>query len=141
MSSTTNKNKLFALAFFVVFPLFLVETARSIETGGIHVISPVSPETLKILKVLFGTIAGISFSIPWLMYKRLNSYQPKRDLLIAKFMPGNPGLMLGYSYLFSPVIYGLVLFFAGMSVSELYYFVGLSIIGALAWGIFTFRRM
>ncbi len=139
--SSTNKNKLIALAFFLVFPLFLAEAVHSFETGGIQVISPASSETLKVLKLLFAIIAGITFCIPWVLYKRIKSYQPKHDLLIAKFNVGNPGLMLGYSFLFSPVIYGIVLFFVGISISEFYYYVGVSFIGALAWGIFNFRRM
>jgi len=139
--SSTNKNKLIVITFFVVFPLFLAETAYSFKAGGIQVISPVSPETLKVLKLLFAVITGFTFSIPWLLYKKISSYQPTHDLLVAKFNVGNPGLMLGYWYLFSPVIYGLILFFVGVSISEFYYYVGVSVIGALAWGILNVGRM
>ena len=141
--SSTNKNKLIALAFFVVFPLFLARTAQSFEfeTEGVQVIHAVPPQTLDVLKLLFAIIAGLTFSIPWFLYKKIKSYQPTHDLIIAKFKVGNPGLLLGYLYLFSPVIYGLILFFVGMSISGLYYYIGTSIIGALVWGILDFRRM
>ena|SRR5215216_285939 len=139
--SSTNKIKFVALAFFVIFPLFLAGTAQSLESEGIQVIHPVPPQTLELLKSLFAIVAGFTSSIPWFLYKKIKSYQPTYDLIIAKFKVGNPGLLLGYLYLFSPVIYGLILFFMGMSISGFYPYVGVSIIGAMAWGILDFRRM
>jgi len=139
--SNTNKNKLIALTFFVIFPILLAEMAHSFTPEGFQVVSPVSPEILRILKLFFVIIASITFCAPWLFYKKIRSYQPKGRLLVAKFNVGNPGLMLGYSFIFSPVIYGLALFSTGMSIFEFYYFVMAAILGALAWGIFTFRRM
>jgi hypothetical protein len=48
-------------------------------------------------------------------------------------------LFYGYLFLISPVIYGLLLFFLGMSISEFYYFVGATILDAIIWGAYNMR--
>ena len=140
MSSNTKKNHLLLLIGFVVFPFFLAEVARSINEGGLQP-TLVSANALKAMRVVFIVFSIITFITPWLIYKSIIPFRPKQNsTLLVKISPEYAVLIYGYFFLFSPVIYGLVLFFSGMPITEFYYYILVSVAAMLLWGFLNFRN-
>jgi len=139
MSSSAKKNHFLLLVVFVVFPLILAEIARSINEGGLQP-TIISADVLKAMKALFIIFSIISFITPWLIYKGVIPFQLKQNSILVRINSEYTVLIVGYIYLFSPVIYGLVLFFSGNAIAEFYYYVGISVTGTLAWSFLNFRN-
>jgi len=141
MSSNAKKNYPALLLGFVVLLIhvFFAEVARFInEEAPLPLI--VSPETLKEMRVTFIIITVIDLLVPWLIYKGMTSFLSREQLLFFKIIPKYAILIIGYIWLSSPVIYGLILFFNGAPITDLYYYVFICVVGTLAWGIFNFKN-
>ncbi len=139
MASNTNRNHIFILVGFIIYPLLLAVIARSIYEGGLQP-SALAVGILSILKIAFIALSLVTLIVPWLILKGFIPLRPRQGFFLKRISPKTNSLIIGYLYIFSPVIYGLVLFFAGMLINELYYFVCASVLGALAWGFFNFRK-
>ena len=139
MSSRTKKNHILLLIAFVFFPLFLAEVARSISEDGIQY-TLVSAGALKSMKVVFIILSIITFITPWLIYQGTIPFRPKQSSSLVRISPEYAVLIYGYFFLFSPVVYGLILFFSGTPITEFYYYILASMAGTLLWGGLNFRN-
>lgn len=139
MSSRTKKNHILLLIAFVFFPLFLAEVARSISEDGIQYIL-VSAGALKSMKIVFIILSIITFITPWLIYKGTIPFRPKQSSSLVRISPEYAVLIYGYFFLFSPVVFGLILFFSGPPITEFYYYILASMAGTLLWGFLNFRN-
>jgi hypothetical protein len=79
------------------------------------------------------------WTFPRRLRRRVNALPPRVITTRRRFSPGTGILMIMYGLLITPNLYGLVLFFMGMPATGYYYFAGLSVVGGLAWGIYTLR--
>ena len=80
-----------------------------------------------------------ALSTPWRWQKRFLSSSTETDStstrrIMAYF------ILFCYVPLIAPLLYGLVLFFSGLSMTVFYSFVALSITGALVWSVYNLMK-
>ena len=79
------------------------------------------------------------WTFPERVRRRINARPPRVITSRRRFSPGTGFLLIMFGFLICPNLYGLVLFFMGMPAKGFYYFAGISVVGGLAWGIYTLR--
>jgi hypothetical protein len=98
----------------------------------------VSPQSLSIWKVMGLILSVYAVTTPWRWQKKF-SVGAVRSGTTTRPIVGM--LLIFYGSLASPLLYGLVLYFWGLPLVEYYYFAGVSIAGALAWGVYNLRKL
>jgi Kef-type K+ transport system membrane component KefB len=137
---TFQKNHLVILitAVIVVSLIFMI-LAIYIDTfqyGMVHI----SAKWLLISKVVAILYILYIFVRLWFwpqrILKKFASQHPQHEMS----RPRLSVLLFCYGTLMSPNLFGLVLLFWGMPISQFYYFTGASILGGLTWGGYNLRK-
>lgn len=139
MSKTSkNRKHILVLIGFLAYPVLLADATRILEEFAIHPIS--APGWLTPLKAGMIALSIFALITPWLIHKRMIPLRPRPGSLLGRMNPATATLITGYLFVTSPVVYGLILFFLGMPSTEFYYFAGMSVVGAVVWGIYNWRQ-
>lgn len=133
-----KSKKLIILIVFLAYTLFFLLITNLLK-DAIPTESFASGDLYKLkIGIIFLSILGLIF--PWLIKSRILPLQFRKGWLLDRLNPEYMILFLGYLFLFSPVIYGLLLFFLGLPISEFYYFLTATIIDVILWGMYNIRE-
>jgi len=98
---------------------------------------------LSIESLFFWKVGGILLSLyalttPWRWQKQLNSLINRQNVTSRQIW----GTLILFCFVpfIAPLVYGLMLLFLGISIIEFYYFVALSVVGALLWFVYNLRK-
>jgi hypothetical protein len=119
LPTISKSMQLVVLMVFVIFALSFVIVPVIKTKLGLPPAS-VSSKSLTIMKVIGIALSVYGLSLPWFF----QWYLSKETLAIGQSRQGTFILLLGYIFLISPVVYGLILFTYGMHLAEFYYFIG-----------------
>jgi hypothetical protein len=136
LQTIPKKNIIIMLIAVVGYGLFFIAIAFLIHKGG-DISSQMSKQSLTNWKIVGILLSLYTLTTPWRWQKKiafrinqqnLTSRQIWSMLLLFCFVP-----------FIAPLIYGLVLLSWELSFVEFFYFVALSVLGALAWSIYNLR--
>ncbi len=127
-----RKSNRIILVSFVVYVFFILIITLALRDLGARA-PQISTNALTILTVIAILLSAIAFIAPWLVR---GGRIPISNLprWFNRLAPNDKILILGYIFLASPIVYGLVLYFAGSSIFLYYGFLSTSIVVALIWG-------
>ena len=132
-----TKKLIFLIVFLANALIFLLIT--NLLKDAIPPESFASGDLYKLkIGVIFLSILGLIF--PWLIKSKILPLQFRKGWLPDRLNPEYMILFLGYLFLVSPVIYGLLLFLLGLPISEFYYFLLATIVDAILWGMYNMRE-
>ncbi len=140
MQANPRKSKIIALSIALFFSaVALVDTFVSDKFGGRY--APIgSANSLALLKmiVIFISAYGLVVVVAFQFWRTslLNRLSTRR----SRFSPETRFLAMNYPFLVAPALYGQLLYYCGMSISEFFYFVGASIVMIVAWAYYDFRK-
>ena len=139
MQPNSSKLKKIALIVSVLFCATFLADAFIMNILGNHP-SPIASDSLTLLKAILIFMSAYSLAVAWFFQFRraiiFNRLSKRRHWL----SPEASFLLISYLSLVSPAVFGLLLYFCGMSFHEYTYFIGASIIMTLAWGIYDLRK-
>jgi hypothetical protein len=139
MFTTLRKTNLIILAVFIVYVLFFLSILLAMKEIGVP-IAPISKTAFTTIAVLTVVLSSVSLVAPWIIRSG------KIRLPIQPLWPLNHVgadiaiLIYGYVFLLCPVIYGLILYLCGSSISLFYGFLGASTASALVWSLFNNKQ-
>jgi hypothetical protein len=97
--------------------------------------APISANALNILTVVAIIFSAITYIAPWIIRSGKIPLSNQPRWFFNHVGSNYRVLFLGYIFLVSPVIYGLVLYFAGSSILLFYGFLSVSVVIALMWSL------
>jgi len=137
LQSIPKRNIIIVLIVVVVYVLIFTSLAFVIvQVGGIT--SQMSKQSLTIWKIVSIPLLLYTLSTPWRWQKRIIARANQPNLHDRQIL----GMLIFFCFVpfTAPLIYGLVLLFWGLSLTEFYYFAALSVVGALAWSVYNLRK-
>jgi len=139
MSSNPKKYHLLIFLGFVACAFIVADAARSIYDVEFLPFSVPKPifDAMKLISIVFSII---TFVIPGPLYKGVSPFRLSEIRTLNQITPTYRVLILGYIFIFCPVINGLILYFFGMPLVTFYYYVGASLTGTLIWGFMNFKN-
>ena len=132
-----KKNIIIILVAVLVYALLFVGIVFAIDKSH-YVSGNISTEFLSTWKVAGIVLSLYTLTTPWRWQKKLNSLTTQQNVSARQIW----GVLILFCFVpfIAPLIYGLVLFFQGLSIFEFYYFVALSVVGALIWVGYNLRK-
>jgi hypothetical protein len=140
MRAVNRKANLIIFVSFIAYVLFLLFIVLALKEIGVP-IAPISANALTILTVAVIILSAISCIAPWIIRGRKIQLSNQPRWFFNHVDPNNQILFLGYIFLVSPVIYGLILYFAGSSILLFYGFLSVSVVIALIWSLANSRQV
>lgn len=135
MPPISKRTKLVVLIVFVIFALsFVIEPVVKTQLGLPSDI--VSSQAFGIMKVVGILLSIFGLLMPWFTQRLLS----RDSLTVSANRQEFLILLFGYLFLISPVIYGLILFTYGLPLTELYFFIGASVIMGVGWGTYNYVK-
>ncbi len=139
MQPISKKLKIIALVVSASFGATFLLDAMIINSFG-NRSSPISSDSLALLKALLMFMSAYGLAAAWFFQFRRTTILDRLSLRRRWLSPEVSFLLINYLLLLSPVLFGLLLYFCGMSLREYFYFVGVSIAMTLAWGSYDLRK-
>jgi hypothetical protein len=136
MQSISKKNVAIIITAVMLYALIFATIALAIDKLQINP-NPISAGSLSVWKVIGIILSLYTLTTPWRWRKRLDSLLNKPKMS-ARRIWGNLILFCIIPFI-APLLYGLVLFFMGMSIAEFCFFIALSIAGVLLWAQYNLR--
>ena len=128
--------KLFLILCFLAWPILIVAAASAIGTNELQIQLDFPAEWLPALRLILSVVAIFALGYPWLLERQLRGNPQARDSAFGlsinpEFWP----LLIGLMFTASPASYGLVSYFLGAPIGDVYYFAAGSFLGIAAWGL------
>jgi hypothetical protein len=137
MQTIPKKNIIIMLIVLLIYALIFGILGYTIDRLG-SVSSHISAGSLSTWKVGGILLSLYTLTTPWRWQKKLNSLTNRQNVTSHQIW----GVLILFCFVpfIAPLVYGLMLLFLGISIIEFYYFVALSVVGALLWSFYNLRK-
>jgi uncharacterized membrane protein YozB (DUF420 family) len=137
LQAIPKKNIIIMLIAVTVYALLFVAIAFLINKVGDES-SQMSKQSLTNWKIVGILLSLYTLTTPWRWQKKIVSRANQQNMAARQIW----GMLILFCFVpfIAPLIYGLVLLFWGLPFLEFYYFVALSVLGALTWSAYNLRK-
>ena len=135
---TTSKKKLISFLIFMVFSLPSLILTNVTDRLGLNHYETLSAEDLNIFKIGASLFSLYALMMPW-FFERFFLPRFRANSVRSRMSPETIILLMSYTVLYATVILGRLLYSLGLPISQYNYFVGIGILGASVWFVYTLR--